>query len=71
MLGRLNDVWSSLDGVIFTLVLSSAPWSGRQSATTVVQGNSIYLCGGNTGLSKFIKIYVSFLYSGLIFVYQY
>jgi hypothetical protein len=42
----LNDVWSSEDGVHWTLVSASAPWSPRDYPGVVVLGDALYLLGG-------------------------
>ena len=42
----LNDVWSSPDGVNWTLATANAPWSARDSHTTLVFNNQIWVIGG-------------------------
>jgi hypothetical protein len=42
----LNDVWSSADGIAWTLVTASAPWSPRADAGVEVLGNALYVVGG-------------------------
>ena len=41
-----NDVWSSPDGVNWTLVTPNAPWQERENYTTVVNNNEMYVIGG-------------------------
>ena len=41
-----NDVWSSADGVNWTLELPAAPWAHRAGHTTVAFNNRLWLCGG-------------------------
>jgi len=45
----LNDVWKSADGINWTLVTSSAPWSARSKGQAIVLNNTLYLMGGATG----------------------
>ena len=42
----LNDIWHSDDGVSWTLVTASAPWSPRDKAGVVVFNDELYLLGG-------------------------
>lgn len=48
--GYYEDVWSSPDGINWTLVTSSAPWKGRRGHKVVVfndgNGDALYLIGG-------------------------
>jgi len=41
-----NDVWSSPDGLNWTLVASSTPWSGRYDHAVEVFDNRLWLTGG-------------------------
>ena len=47
-----NDVWNSSDGVHWTQVAASAPWSGRQYHNIVVFDNKIWVIAGATGLDE-------------------
>ena len=53
-IGRVNDVWRSIDkGSSWSLVTSSAPWSGRHEHSSVaLDSNTVVLMGGWTGSSK-------------------
>ena len=42
----LNDVWSSVDGVNWKQETANAPWSARDSHTTLVFDNKIWVIGG-------------------------
>ena len=42
----LNDVWVSDDGLEWTPVTASAPWSARDQAVVVPFGDALYLVGG-------------------------
>ncbi len=42
----LNDVWSSRDGVNWTLVTANSPWSPREASTALVFDNRIWIFGG-------------------------
>ncbi len=44
---RLNDVWSSTDGISWTEVSSEANFSPRQSHQCAVFDNRLWLIGGN------------------------
>jgi len=44
-----NDVWKSPDGVNWTLVTSSAPWSKRAGLAACVHDGKMYISGGDTG----------------------
>lgn len=41
-----NDVWSSADGVNWTLVQSAAPWSPRQFQNITVFDNKLWVVAG-------------------------
>lgn len=41
-----NDVWSSSNGVTWTKVIDSAPWSPRAFANAAVLGDKLFLAGG-------------------------
>ncbi|MBI4570255.1 MAG: carboxypeptidase regulatory-like domain-containing protein, partial [Planctomycetes bacterium] len=43
---RHNDVWSSADGSVFSLVTPAAQWSGRQDFATVSHDSRIWVVGG-------------------------
>ena len=45
---RLNDVWSSPDGLGWNQVTSGAPWGKREGHMTVVLNGTIYVLGGVT-----------------------
>jgi hypothetical protein len=45
----LGDVWSSADGVNWTLETASAAWGGRYSHATVVYNNKLWVFGGADG----------------------
>lgn len=47
--GTLNDVWSSTNGVDWTLALDNAPWGKRQDAESTIHLNQIYIMGGMGG----------------------
>ncbi len=49
---RINDVWRSVDkGSSWSLITSSASWSGREGqATVVLDSNTIVLMGGILGV---------------------
>jgi hypothetical protein len=42
----LNDVWSSTDGVNWTLVAANAPWSLKDGHTSLVFDDKIWVIGG-------------------------
>jgi len=44
--GRLNDVWSSSDGINWTQATASATWSARSQANSVVINGKMWLLGG-------------------------
>ncbi len=44
-----NDVWRSVDGLHWTQVISSAPWSPRSGAKAFVYKNRLWLIGGADG----------------------
>ena len=41
-----NDVWSSVDGVNWTICTSSPPWNGRDGFASAVLNDKIYVIGG-------------------------
>jgi len=41
-----NDVWTSTDGVTWTLATANAPWSARKRHTSVVFDNRLWVIGG-------------------------
>jgi hypothetical protein len=43
----LNDVWYSSDGVNWTQVTASAPWSSRKSFQCFVYNSKLWIVGGN------------------------
>jgi hypothetical protein len=45
-LHMLNDVWTSADGLHWTRVTASAPWSAREESTVVPFENALYVIGG-------------------------
>lgn len=42
----LSDVWSSADGVNWTLVAANAPWSAKDGHTSLVFDDKIWIIGG-------------------------
>jgi hypothetical protein len=53
-----NDVWSSADGVNWTLEVANAPWSRRQAFGNVVaHGGSLWLVGGGITVYQPFKAY--------------
>jgi len=49
-----NDVWSSADGVHWTLATEHAPWSPRAYHQLVVHGDRLYLMGGGNYLPQYV-----------------
>ncbi|MBN1326117.1 hypothetical protein JW977_04035 [Candidatus Falkowbacteria bacterium] len=47
----LNDVWSSSDGINWTQVTASAPWSARGDFSLVAYNNEMWVIGGCTALT--------------------
>ncbi|MDP1800509.1 MAG: LamG-like jellyroll fold domain-containing protein [Bacteroidota bacterium] len=50
-----NDVWSSSDGINWTLVTHQAPWAAREFHEVIVYNNAMWIIGGydgNTGNRK-------------------
>jgi len=45
--GRLNDVWSSADGVSWTQALAHTPWSARNSHTLTAFNGKLWVMGGS------------------------
>jgi N-acetylneuraminic acid mutarotase len=56
---RLNDVWSSPDGISWTQEVSSAPFSTRAAHTCVVYNNKIWVIGGFNGFSFLNDVWYS------------
>ena len=56
---RLNDVWSSSDGINWTQVTNSASWSVRSEFKAVVFDNKIWVMGGYNGSSRLNDIWYS------------
>ena len=50
---RLNDVWSSPDGVTWTQELANAPWTARNSHTLTAFNGKLWLMGGYAGASGY------------------
>ena len=48
----LGDVWSSADGINWTLATSSPGWSARSGHATVVFANRMWVLGGNDGAAN-------------------
>ncbi|HXU32935.1 MAG TPA: galactose oxidase [Thermoanaerobaculia bacterium] len=44
--GDLNDVWSTADGVTWTQVMASAPWSPRNGHSALVYDGRLWVLGG-------------------------
>lgn len=42
-----NDVWSSADGINWTLMTAEAPWAGRAGLSAIVFRGRIYVMGGS------------------------
>ena len=55
----LNDVWSSTDGINWTLENNNANFAARISHTSVVFDNKIWIIGGENGTSEFDDIWSS------------
>ena len=47
--GIMNDVWSSVDGVTWSPVLSQAPWGQRGRGGVAVFNGRMWIMGGGTG----------------------
>ncbi len=45
---QFNDVWSSIDGIVWTEVNSSAGWDAGRGHSSVVFDNKIWVIGGRT-----------------------
>jgi hypothetical protein len=45
---KLNDVWSSTDGITWTKATLKAPWSGRSFFSAVVFNNKMWVIGGES-----------------------
>jgi hypothetical protein len=56
---RLNDVWSSSDGISWEQVLESAPWKARNLAGAVVFKDKMWIMGGSTGTESLGDIWFS------------
>jgi hypothetical protein len=63
-IGRLNDVWRSIDkGSSWSLVTSSAPWSGRYAHSSVaLDSNTIILMGGDYNGGKLFPYLFLYIY---------
>jgi hypothetical protein len=57
--GRKNDVWSSPDGITWTLETGAAAWLPRSGFALMVLNNSLYVCGGRGDLIDFDDIWSS------------
>jgi hypothetical protein len=51
ILGHLNDVWSSADGINWTQEAAAAQWLARVAHTTVAFNNRMWVMGGSTSLA--------------------
>ena len=49
---RLNDVWSSPDGITWTQALANAPWAARNAHTVTAYNGKLWVMGGQTGGSS-------------------
>ncbi len=49
---RLNDVWSSADGINWTPETATAGWSGREGLAVEVFNNKLWVIGGNAGTNQ-------------------
>ena len=59
--GRVNDVWSSTNGISWIQLTNAASWIGRYWHTSVVLNNNIILMGGRYSVSsKYITMFKSF-----------
>jgi len=47
--GLKSDIWASVDGAVWTLVVASAPWSGRRDFAVTTLAGSLWLAGGYDG----------------------
>jgi hypothetical protein len=47
-----NDIWSSTDGITWTLVLPEGPWKARQYQDVIVYDNAMWVIGGYDGVSN-------------------
>ena len=59
VVGRLNDVWSSTDGITWTQVTSSAGWSPRIAFQAVVFDNKMWVMGGNASAGRMHDVWYS------------
>ena len=50
---RLDDVWSSSDGVTWEETSSSAAWSARRGHSSVVFDDKLWVIGGNAGSGNY------------------
>ncbi|MCB9932012.1 MAG: hypothetical protein H6841_01165 [Planctomycetes bacterium] len=50
-----NDVWSSADGVTWTLETPAAPWSARYEHSAVVFDNRLWVMGGMDATAAFLN----------------
>lgn len=51
--GNRNDVWSSADGISWTLITDAAPFGKIFGHTTVMFNNRLWIVGGKTGPKTF------------------
>lgn len=56
---RQNDVWSSPDGINWTEITASAPFSARNNHTSVVFDNRVWVIGGFRGDGYFNDVWHS------------
>ena len=56
---RLNDVWSSPDGVTWTQELANAPWTARNSHTLTAFNGKLWLMGGRANSGYLNEIWSS------------
>jgi len=50
-----NDVWSSVDGLHWDLVINNAPWHYRRGHVAIVFNNKIWVMGGFWGTGNFLN----------------
>jgi len=61
--GRLNDVWSSPDGIGWNPVASGAPWGKREGHMTAVLNNTFFVLGGVTNDNSSTDYYLNDVWS--------
>src|SRR6185503_20026910 len=61
--GRLNDVWSSPDGIGWNPVASGAPWGKREGHMTAVLNNTFFVLGGVTNDNSSSDYYLNDVWS--------